>query len=260
MVDEGLRAAGFDLDGAVALVTGAAGGLGAAIARGLAAAGARLVLADLAEDALQALKDEIERRGGRAATQRTDVTAAADVAAAVDCAVRTWGRLDVLVNCAGITLRQPAVDFTESEWDRIIAVNLKGTWLCCQAAGRVMLEQRQGRIINMASIGGLVGLPMSVAYCASKGGVVQLTRTLAVEWAPFGVTVNAIAPCTFETPMVRSVMTAEPEYEQRVIGRIPLGRMGKPEEIVGTAIYLASPAAAMVTGHILSIDGGYTAQ
>jgi 2-dehydro-3-deoxy-D-gluconate 5-dehydrogenase len=178
----------------------------------------------------------------------------------VDSAIRAWGRLDVLVNCAGITLRQPAVDFSEEQWDRIIAVNLKGTWLCCQAAGRVMIAQGHGRIINMASIGGLVGLPMSVAYCASKGAVVQLTRTLAVEWAPFGVTVNAIAPCTFETPMVQRVIDAEEAYRERVIARIPLGRMGKPEEIVGTVLYLASPASSMMTGHVLALDGGYTAQ
>ena len=113
---------------------------------------------------------------------------------------------------------------------------------------------------TMASIGGLVGLAMSVAYCASKGGVVQLTRTLAVEWAPYGVRVNAISPCTFETPMVQAVLAAEEAYRDRVISRIPLGRIGQPDEIVGTALYLASPASSMVTGHVLSVDGGYTAQ
>jgi 2-dehydro-3-deoxy-D-gluconate 5-dehydrogenase len=258
--NDGLHAAGFTLDGDVALVTGAAGGLGAVIARGLALAGARLVLADLSDDALRPVERAILDAGGEAVAQQTDVTVAAEVARAVDAAVRAWGRLDVLVNCAGITLRQPAVDFSEAQWDRIIAVNLKGTWLCCQAAGRTMIAQGHGRIINMASIGGLVGLPMSVAYCASKGAVVQLTRTLAVEWAPFGVTVNAIAPCTFETPMVQRVIDAEEAYRDRVIARIPLGRMGKPEEIVGTILYLASPASSMMTGHVLALDGGYTAQ
>jgi NAD(P)-dependent dehydrogenase (short-subunit alcohol dehydrogenase family) len=255
-----VHGAGFDITGDVVLVTGASGGLGSAIARGLARAGARVMLSDLPGDSLQYVQEQIESEGGQALVQPMNVTVPADVRAVVDATMHAWGQLDTLVNCAGVTLRRPALDFTEEEWDRIIAVNLKGTWLCCQAAGRVMIARGKGRIITMASIGGLVGLPMSVAYCASKGGIVQLTRTLAVEWAPHGVTVNAIAPCTFETPMVRSVMAAEPEYEQRVIGRIPLGRMGQPEEIVGTVLYLASPASAMVTGHILSIDGGYTAQ
>lgn len=254
------RAAGFDLAGSVALITGAAGGLGTAIAVGMARAGARLVLADLALEGLEAMERTIVSGGGQAVSQRTDVTDAGQVAAAVEAGVRTFGRLDTLVTCAGVTLRRPAVDFTEAQWDRIIGVNLKGTWLCCQAAGRVMIEQGHGQIITMASIGGLVGLPMSVAYCASKGGVVQMTRTLAVEWAPHGVRVNAIAPSTFETPMVGSVLAAEPEYRERVIGRVPLGRIGKPEEIVGTVIYLASAASSMVTGHILAVDGGYTAQ
>jgi NAD(P)-dependent dehydrogenase (short-subunit alcohol dehydrogenase family) len=254
------RFSGFDLDGEVALITGAAGGLGAAIASGLAQAGARLVLADLSAEGMAAVQDRIQNMGTDVRVQRTDVTRADEVAAAVDLAVDEWKKLDILVNCAGITLRRAAVDFPEAEWDRILAINLKGTWLCCQAAGRVMIRQQRGRIINMASIGGLVGLPMSVAYCASKGGVVQLTRTLAVEWASYGVTVNAIAPSTFETPMVKAVLDSEPEYRQRVVDRIPVGRMGQPEEVIGAVIYLAAPSSSMVTGHILSVDGGYTAQ
>jgi NAD(P)-dependent dehydrogenase (short-subunit alcohol dehydrogenase family) len=260
MAIDGLREAGFILEGRTALITGAAGGLGAAIARGLARAGVRVALTDLEEDRLLALQEEIAGWGGVALSRRTNVTASADVAGAVAAVVQAWGRLDILVNCAGITLRRPATEFSEEEWDRIIAVNLKGTWLCCQAAGRVMIEQGSGRIINMASIGGLVGLPMSVAYCAGKGGVVQITRTLAVEWAPYGVTVNAIAPCTFETPMVQKVLEAEAAYRDRVISRIPLGRMGQPEEVVGTVLYLAGPASAMMTGHVIALDGGYTAQ
>jgi NAD(P)-dependent dehydrogenase (short-subunit alcohol dehydrogenase family) len=260
MAVDGLREAGFNLENTTALITGAAGGLGSAIARGLARCGVRVALADLAGDPLFTLREEIVGRGGDALAQPLDVTASAEVSAAIQTVVGTWGRLDILVTCAGITSRRPAVEFDEAQWDRIITVNLKGTWLCCQAAGRVMIEQGHGRIITMSSIGGTVGLPMSVAYCASKGGVVQITRTLAVEWAPYGITVNAIAPCTFETPMVRRVMEAEDAYKDRVISHIPLGRMGRPEEIVGTVLYLASPASAMMTGHIIALDGGYTAQ
>lgn len=260
MAVDGLREAGFNLENSTALITGAAGGLGSAIARGLARCGVRVALADLTGDPLFTLKEEIAGWGGDVLVQPLDVTASTEVAAAVRMVVGTWGRLDILVTAAGITLRRPAVEFGEEEWDRIIAVNLKGTWLCCQAAGRVMREQGQGRIITMASIGGLVGLPMSVAYCASKGAVVQMTRTLAVEWAPYGITVNGIAPCTFETPMVRRVIEAEEAYKDRVVSHIPLGRMGRPEEIVGTVLYLASPASAMMTGHIIALDGGYTAQ
>ena len=250
----------FNLHGQVALVTGGVGGLGRPIAAGLAGAGATVAIADLMLDQADAVLAEIAVTGQAGLALPLDVTSAASVQAVVDRLLADFGRIDILVNCHGLTKRAPAVDFLEADWDRILDVNLKGTFLCCQCVGRVMIQQGRGSIINLASIGGLVGLPNSVAYCASKGGVVQLTRTLGVEWAALGVRVNAIAPSSFNTPMVRRVLDAEPEYRQRVVSKIPIGRIAEANEIVGTVIYLASAASSMVTGAILSVDGGYTAQ
>ncbi len=253
-------AALFDLHSRVALVTGGTGGLGSAIAVGLAAAGADVAIADTNLERSAEILSEIEGHGRKGLALLTDVTDARAVQAATDSLVSEFGRIDILVNSHGVTKRMPSVDFPEEEWQRIIAVNLTGVFLCCQIVCRVMIRQGSGTIINLASIGGVVALPMSVAYCASKGGVVQLTRTLGVEWASLGVRVNAIAPCSFNTPMVRRILDAEPEYRQRVVDKIPLGRVGEPREIVGTVLYLASAASAMVTGTILSVDGGYIAQ
>lgn len=250
----------FDLHGHVALVTGGVGGLGRPIAVGLANAGATVAVADLKIDSADTVLAEIHATGQRGIALPLDVTSTASVQAVVDRLLTDFGRIDILVNCHGVTKRMPSVDFPEVDWDRIIDVNLKGTFLCCQQVGRVMIQQGRGSIINLASIGGLVGLPTSVAYCASKGGVVQLTRTLGVEWAPLGVRVNAIAPSSFNTPMVRTVLDAEPEYRERVVSMIPIGRIAEPNEIAGTVLYLASTASSMVTGTVLSVDGGYTAQ
>lgn len=250
----------FDLTGQVALVTGGMGGLGRPIAAALAAAGAMVAVADLTTEQADAVLAEIGASGRPGLALPLDVTSAASVQNVVDRLLADYGRIDILVNSHGVTKRLAAVDFPEADWDQIIAVNLKGVFLCCQLVGRVMIQQGRGSIINLASIGGLVGLPTSVAYCASKGGVIQLTRTLGVEWAPLGVRVNALAPSSFNTPMVRRVLDAEPAYRERVVSKIPIGRIAEPTEIVGSVLYLASAASSMVTGAILSVDGGYTAQ
>ena len=247
----------FSLDGRVALVTGAASGLGRAIAAGLAEAGARVRCVD--RDA--GGNDEVVRSIGKAADACiADVTDAEAIAAAVDGLVEAAGRIDVLVNSAGIGGRSPALDYPEDMWDSVMEINLRGTYLACRAAGRHMVPAGSGSIINIASVGGLAGFPGSLGYQASKGGVVALTRTLAIEWAPQGVRVNAIAPSQFESAIVLAQWEKEPDMRARWESRTPLGRIGQPDEIVGPAIFLASDAAAMVTGHILAVDGGYLAQ
>ncbi|MHB1132809.1 MAG: SDR family NAD(P)-dependent oxidoreductase [Chloroflexota bacterium] len=250
----------FSLAGRVAVVTGAAGGLGRATALGFADAGADLALCDVAVEALAEVRAEAERLGRRVLTRALDVTSRADVQACHDAVLAEFGRVDVLANAAGITKRGPAEEFDEDDYLRILDVNLHGTFRTCQAFGRTMLAQGKGSIVNFASAGALVGLYNSLAYSVSKGGVAQLTRVFALEWAQRGVRVNALAPCTFATPMVKRVLEYDPEYRQTVEAGIPMGRPGQPDEIVGAALFLASDASAMVTGSLLAIDGGYLAR
>jgi gluconate 5-dehydrogenase len=244
----------FRLDNQTAVVVGGAGGLGAAIARGLAEAGA-VAVADANAGGAKQVADGLLAAGRRALAVAVDVADAGSVEAMAGEVESRLGPVDVLVNSAGITHRSPAAEFPEAQWHRVIAVNLTGVFLASQAVGRRMIARRRGRVINIASIAGELGLPGTIAYSASKGGVVQLTRALAVEWAPHNVRVNAIAPSWFSTN-IGDLIHREPDYEARAMRRVPMGRMGQPDELVGAALYLASDASAMVTGHILAVDGG----
>ena len=245
----------FRLDGQVAVVIGGAGGLGSAMARGLAEAGAAVAVADVGVEPGQRVADEIVKAGGRALAVPVDVSDSASVERMAALIEERLGPIDALVNSAGITHRSPAADFPEAQWHRVIAVNLTGVFHGCQIVGRRMLARRRGRIVNIASIAGQIGLTGTVAYAASKGGVVMLTRALAVEWAPHNVRVNAIAPSWFESN-IGDLIHREPGYAERAMRRVPAGRMGTPDELVGAALYLASDASTMVTGHVLAVDGG----
>jgi NAD(P)-dependent dehydrogenase (short-subunit alcohol dehydrogenase family) len=250
----------FDLSDRVAIVTGAASGLGEAIASGLAAFGADVVLADVNVAGMESVAARICAVGRRALAVPCDVSRAEQVAAMVERALETFGRIDVLVNDAGIGRRAPAVEMTEAQWDEVLAVDLKGAFLCAQAAGRVMIRQGGGRIINIASIAAQVGVSTGNAnYAAAKGGLVALTRTLAVEWARHNVLVNAVAPTHFRTPLIEHALQ-DPDTQAYFLRNIPLGRLGEPHEIVGPVVFLASDAATMVTGVTLNVDGGHVAQ
>jgi NAD(P)-dependent dehydrogenase (short-subunit alcohol dehydrogenase family) len=249
----------FSLEGKVAIVTGSSRGIGRAIAEGFAAAGAGVAVNGRNPENTRSVADAIAGTGARSLAVAGDVSKSADVQRVIDETVKAFGRLDILVNNAGISpYYKPAETMTEAEWDDIININLKGVFLCCQAAGRVMIPQKSGRIINMSSIAGKVALPRLVAYTSAKGAINSLTRVLAVEWAPYGILVNALAPGYIETDLTRG-LRENPKRMESMLRQIPLGRLGTPDDIVGAAIYLASDAASYVTGSILDIDGGWLA-
>lgn len=250
----------FRLDGRVALITGGGGAIGTAMAGGLASVGVSVLIADRRLDAAEATVASLRDAGADAAAIETDVTNEADVKRAVQQALSRWGRLDILINGAGIGARHPAEGYPLERWQTVLDINLTGTFLFCREAAEVMLAAGSGSIINIASIAGLVGYNGNPAYLASKGGVVQLTRALAVEWATRGVRVNAIAPGVIATPMVAVQVEKEPDFYVGFRKKHPMDRFGTVEELVGPAMFLASDAASFVTGHILTADGGYVAQ
>jgi len=248
----------FDLTGKVALVAGGHGGLGKAIALSLADAGADVAVASRNLDSLKAVAREIETKGRKSLAVKVDVVDAKQVNAMVETIIKTFPRIDILVNAAGLAIRKPADSFPIDEWQQVMDINIRGTFLCCQAVGRIMIKQKSGKIINVSSVRGRYGLPAGyAAYCPSKGAVDTLTRTLACEWAKYNVLVNAIAPTVVETELTKGLL-ADAEYAKTLKARIPMGRWALTEDIVGPTIFFASDAANFVTGQILYIDGGVT--
>lgn len=250
----------FHLSGRVALVTGAARGLGRAISAALAQAGADVALGlrDIKTGVDAAA--EIEAAGRKALSLQMDVTRLDQVTRAVEDTVSHFGRLDILVNNAGIAPENPAEDYREEDFDTTLAVNLKGTFFASQAAGRVMIRQRSGTIINLGSQAGIVALPTESVYCMTKAAISHLTKCLAVEWGKYNITVNAVAPTFIRTPGTEQALANEAfraEVEERIAA---LHRIGELEDVTGVVVFLASPAAALITGHTLVVDGGWTAR
>jgi 3-oxoacyl-[acyl-carrier protein] reductase len=256
MTDQPSNRISTDLTGQVAIVTGAAKGLGRAIATTLGRCGAKVACVDVNAESLADTVNIIRSAGGTAEPMACNVTDSARVGAVVDEVVKLWGGLHILVNNAGITRDNMLIRMKDDQWDSVININLKGTFLFTRAAAKPMIKGRQGRIINIASVSGLMGNPGQVNYSASKAGVIGLTRTVARELSGRNVTVNAVAPGFIATDMTAALGE---EILQEVRKQIPLGRMGEPQDVADAVLFLASGAASFITGHILTVDGGLTA-
>ncbi len=257
LVPEGFVANLFNLKGQVAVVTGGASGLGRAISMGFAQAGVEVVVLDVDDAGAEATVGLIARQGGAGSCRHVDVTQRAEVEAAAEWVAASHGSIDILVNSAGTVFRAPAEEFPEDRFDFVIDVNLKGTYLCCQAFGRKMLAQGRGSIINIASIGSFIAYPFTSAYLASKGGVLQVTRALALEWRDRGVRVNAIAPGFIETALTRSAASQSSRTADFIKARMLRQGIGAPRDVIGAAIFLASDGAQLVTGHTVACEDGY---
>ncbi|MEM3658529.1 MAG: glucose 1-dehydrogenase [Candidatus Hadarchaeum sp.] len=246
----------FALAGKVALVTGGSRGLGRAMALGLAEASADVVVVSHTGIGLEEVVRAIESRGRHGLAITGNVAISNEARQIIHKVITEFSHLDILINAAGVNRRIPTLEIKEDEWDWIVGVNLKGTFFMCQAAGEVMIRQRRGSIINVASLLSEVGIPTLAPYAAAKAGVVGLTRVLAAEWGPYGVRVNAIGPGYFRTHMTERLFS-DPGWVERLLQQVPLGRAGDPQDLVGVAVFLASDASAYLTGQVIYVDGGY---
>ncbi len=249
----------FRLDDKVVLVTGSTKGIGYGIALALARAGADVVINSRNQEDCDRVASEVRNLGRRSLGIAADLTKLDAINKMVEAALQYFGRIDVLINNAGTAITRKAEDITEQDWDRVLNIDLKAVFFCSQAVGRFMIQRRKGKIINMASVLGLVGERQVLPYCVAKGGVIQLTRALALEWARYNIQVNALCPGYVITPMNEADLSQEKIYNH-IVGKIPVRRLAKVEDLVGGAIFLASDASNYMTGQVLVIDGGWTAE
>lgn len=249
----------LDVKGKVAIVTGSSKGIGFGMAQGLAYYGADLVILSRNIDEAAAAAEKIKKMGRKAIAVKCDVTNKADIKNLVETTLKEFGKIDILINNAGMNIRKPLVEYEEEEYDKVIATNLKGIFLVGQAVARVMMKQRSGKIINISSIFGGVAMPNQAAYASSKGGINQLTRVMAMELAPYNINVNAIAPAYIRTPMTKGWLSDEARLKE-ILASTPMGRIGELSDLVGPAVFLASEASNYITGHILYVDGGWLAK
>lgn len=249
----------LDVKGKVAVVTGSSKGIGFGMAQGLAYYGADLVIMSRNIDEAKAAADEVKELGGNAIAVKCDVTKKEDVQNLVQVVMDEFGRIDILINNAGMNIRKPLVEYEEEEYDKVINTNLKGIFLMGQAVAKVMMEQKSGKIINISSIFGGVAMANQAAYASSKGGINQLTKVMAMELAPYNVNVNAIAPAYIKTPMTTGWLS-DKERLNEILASTPIGRIGELGDLVGPAVFLSSDASSFITGHILYVDGGWLAK